>query len=136
MAEPASPSGAEAQALHHPSFLRYRVVWVLLLVLTVLTYTVARFHVPSPFHVIIALLIAVAKGTLVALFFMHLWDQRGASRLVFLTTLVFVALLIGLVIADNATRFQLANPPGSAGALPVDGTMRDQPTDTEQRQEP
>ena len=43
----------------------------------------------------VALLIALAKGALVALFFMHLWDQRGANRLVFATSLVFVALLIG-----------------------------------------
>jgi cytochrome c oxidase subunit 4 len=37
---------------------------------------------------------------------------------VFLTSIVFVALLIGLTLSDNATRFQLSNPPGSEGALP------------------
>ena len=63
--------------------------------------------------------IATVKGALVALFFMHLWDQRGANRLVFVTSLVFVALLIGLIVViDYATRFPLANPPGSPGALP------------------
>ena len=70
----------------------------------------------------------IAKGSLVALFFMHLYDQQGANRLVFVTSLVFVSLLIGLTVLDNATRFPLANPPGSRGALPVGGASRD-PTD-------
>ncbi len=92
-----------------------------------LTYAVSRVHLPGGWAVTVALLIAIAKGALVALFFMHLWDQRGANRLVFATTLVFVALLIGLVIADSATRFPLANPPGTAGALPLGGADRDPP---------
>jgi cytochrome c oxidase subunit 4 len=62
------------------------------------------------------------KGALVALFFMHLWDQRGANRLVFLTSLLFVALLIGGVLSDNATRFPLSNPPGTENALPLGAT--------------
>ncbi len=107
-----------------------------LLVFTVLTYSVSRVHLPGPWHVTAALLIAITKGGLVALFFMHLWDQRGANRLVFATSLVFVTLLISLVIADNATRFPLANPPGTAGALPVGGADRVPPPATEQSQEP
>jgi cytochrome c oxidase subunit 4 len=52
----------------------------------------------------------------VALFFMHLYDQPGPNRLVLLSSLVFVALLIGLTLLDNATRFPLANPPDSSTA--------------------
>jgi cytochrome c oxidase subunit 4 len=101
---------------------RYAVVWIALLVLTGATYGVSRFHIPGGWGVTVALLIAAVKGGLVALFFMHLWDQRGANRLVFLTSLVFVALLVGLVLSDNATRFPLANPPGTEGALPLGAT--------------
>ena len=53
------------------------------------------------------------KGTLVALFFMHLCDQPGPNRLVLITSLIFVALLVTLPLLDNATRFPLANPPDS-----------------------
>ena len=135
MAEPAARG--EHPATFHSHLTRYLVVWVGLLVLTVLTYTLARIHLPGSWAITAALLIAAAKGSLVALFFMHLWDQRGANRLVFGTSLVFVALLIGLVIADNATRFPLANPPGSvAGSLPQGGADRDPPPATEQSQEP
>ena len=120
MAEPAA-----GHAAPHSHQARYLVVWVALLGFTVLTYALARVHLPGAWAVLVALAIAVTKGTLVALFFMHLWEQAGANRLVFATSLVFVALLIGLVIADNATRFPLANPPGSAGALPAAGADRD-----------
>ncbi len=92
---------------------RYAIVWIALLFFTGLTYGLSRLHIPGGWGVVVALSIAVTKGGLVALFFMHLWDQQGANRLVFLTSLVFVALLIVLTVADNATRFPLANPPGS-----------------------
>jgi cytochrome c oxidase subunit IV len=131
-----STGGQERHAVHEHSHVpRYLMVWGALAVLTVLTYVLARIHLPGPWAVIVALVIAGIKGTLVVLFFMHLWDQRGANRLVFATSLVFVALLIGLIIADNATRFPLANPPGTAGALPVEGAVRDEPTQP-QNQEP
>ncbi len=90
---------------------RYVLVWVVLVVFTGLTYTAWRSHLPEPWHVLVALAIAVVKAGLVALFFMELWDHKGATRLVFASSLVFVALLIGLVVADSATRFPLANPP-------------------------
>ncbi len=92
---------------------RYWIVWISLLAFTLLTWLLSRLHIPGGWGVVVALAIATTKGTLVALFFMHLWDQRGANRLVFLTSLVFVALLIVLTLSDNATRFPLANPPGS-----------------------
>jgi cytochrome c oxidase subunit 4 len=107
---------------HHSHVGRYAAVLVALLVLTFLTWFLSRFHIPGGWGVAVALGIASAKGSLVALFFMHLWDQRGANRLVFLTSLVFVALLIGLTLSDNATRYPLANPPGAEGALPVHAT--------------
>ncbi len=128
-----SVPGAHAAHDEHSHMPRYFAVWAALGVLTVLTYSIARVHLPGAWAVTVALLIAVAKGSLVALFFMHLWDQRGANRLVFLTSLAFVALLIGLVIADNATRFPLANPPGSDGALPAGGADAAPPMSVGQR---
>jgi cytochrome c oxidase subunit 4 len=98
----------------HPGVGRYVTVWAALLVLTGLTIAAARLHVPEPWHLALALVIAVAKSALVALFFMHLWDHGGANRLVLATSLVFVALLMALVLIDNATRFPLANPPTEA----------------------
>ena len=110
------------QVVHHSHVGRYAVVWVALLVLTFATWWLSRLHIPGGWGVLVALGIASVKSALVALFFMHLWDQEGANRLVFLTSVMFVALLIGIVLSDNATRFPLANPPGSEGALKVEAS--------------
>jgi cytochrome c oxidase subunit 4 len=119
MAEKRNVAHDESRHLAHSHSGRYVVVWGALIVLTFATWGLSRFHIPGALGVIVALVIATVKGALVALFFMHLWDQRGANRLVFVTSLVFVALLVGLTLADYATRFPLALPPGSPGALPA-----------------
>jgi cytochrome c oxidase subunit 4 len=90
---------------------RYYVVWIALLVLTALTVIVGRIHLGGGGALVVALLIALVKASLVAMFFMHLWDHGGASRLVLVTSVFFVVLLLGLTVLDNATRFQLTNPP-------------------------
>jgi cytochrome c oxidase subunit 4 len=100
--------------MEHAGATRYLLVWAVLVVLTAATYLLSRVELGPPWHLLVAIGIASAKAGLVALFFMHLWEHGGATRLVFATSLVFVALLIGLVVADNATRFPLANPPREA----------------------
>jgi len=107
-----------ADATHkHAGPGRYLAVWLALLVFTALTVVLGRMHLAGGWGVVVALAIAVVKSALVVLFFMHLWDHGGANRLVLATTLVFVGLLMGLVLADNATRFPLANPPTEATML-------------------
>jgi cytochrome c oxidase subunit 4 len=122
MAERGSVAMQEHEIGHHSHVGRYALVWIVLLVLTITTWALSRLHVPGGWGVLIALGIATAKSALVALFFMHLWDQTGANRLVFLTSLVFVALLVVIILTDNSTRFPLANPPGAEGALPLHAT--------------
>jgi cytochrome c oxidase subunit IV len=113
MAHPhAHQSFREEERVRHIGVKRYWVVWALLLVLTAVTLLTAKaIHLPSPWGIIVALIIATGKAALVALFFMHLWDHGGANRLVLVTALLFLALLMGLTVLDNATRFQLTNPP-------------------------
>ncbi|CAM4238940.1 cytochrome-c oxidase [Corallococcus sp. ZKHCc1 1396] len=91
---------------------RYVVIWVVLLVLTLVTVYTGRMHLPD-FGLLLALVIASVKGTLVALYFMHLSEHRGANRLVFGVSIAFVVLLIGFTLMDFGTRFRLSNPPGS-----------------------
>jgi cytochrome c oxidase subunit 4 len=95
---------------------RYLQVWAALMVLTGTTWALSHLHIAGGAGVAVALGIACLKGALVALFFMHLYDQKGPNRLVLATALVFVALLVGLTLLDNATRFPLANPPDSETA--------------------
>lgn len=91
---------------------RYWVIWGALLVLTLVTVWTGRMHLPA-FGLLLALVIATVKGTLVTLYFMHLIDHRGANRLVFGVSIVFVVLMLGVPLLDFGTRFRQSNPPGS-----------------------
>jgi len=96
----------------HHSALPYFAVWVALLLLTGTTYATGRMHL-GKWALPLALAIAVTKSLLVILIFMHLWEQKGANRLVIGTSFVFVALLISLTVADVGTRFALSTPAGA-----------------------
>jgi cytochrome c oxidase subunit 4 len=111
-----SEHSSAATATAHSHAGRYLLVWAALMALTALTWGLSTVHVTGFAGVALALGIATVKGTLVALFFMHLWDQPGPNRLVLITSLIFVALLISLPLLDNATRFPLANPPDAETA--------------------
>ncbi|MFY1826349.1 cytochrome C oxidase subunit IV family protein [Myxococcus fulvus] len=91
---------------------RYWLIWGVLLVLTVVTVVTGRMHLPS-FGLLLAIVIATVKGTLVTLYFMHLAEHQGVNRLIFAVSIVFVVLALIIPMADLGTRFRGANPPGS-----------------------
>jgi cytochrome c oxidase subunit IV len=123
------PSSRAAVALHPDdrheehghSAIPYFAVWIALLFFTALTYVTGKQHLGT-WALFIALAIACTKSALVALIFMHLKDSSGMTRLVFATSLVFVALLLFFTVADVATRFRPATPAGAPF-----GTERSQP---------
>lgn len=82
----------------------YFAVFIALLIGTGLTVYAASLDL-GPFNAPVALTIASIKATLVALFFMHV---KGASekltKLVVIGALFFLLLLLGLTMADYATR--------------------------------
>lgn len=121
----------QEQPIHHAhSAIPYVVVWILLLVLTAATYVTGTMHL-GKWAIFIALAIATTKSSLVAVIFMHLRESGAATRLVFITSLVFVALLLILTVSDVATRFTLATPAGAPF-----GTERSQPEGLLQNEEP
>ena len=103
-----TPTASESTPHAGPG--RYLICWVALALLTGVTFALSNVHLGA-LALPVALLIAVTKAAIVALFFMHLWDQRGAARLVLATSVLFVAVLSTLVVADVLTRFPLAVPP-------------------------
>jgi cytochrome c oxidase subunit 4 len=107
-----STSTEEKAHVAHASAMRYVICWVALAVLTVLTYTLSGMDFGA-WSLVIALVIACTKATIVALFFMHLYDHRGASRLVFVVSILFLVVAIVFVLIENTTRFPLSLPPHS-----------------------
>ena len=81
----------------------YIVIWGALIVLTAATVAVSYVHL-GMMNVVVALLIAAGKATLVALFFMHL---RYESLLVWgfaLTPIFFLVLIIAGTLSDTLFR--------------------------------
>ena len=110
-------SSSATSAKHSPAFSRYVLVWVALLILTVVTFSVAHLH-RGPFTLGVAMLIACTKATLVGLFFMHLWDEKGLNRLILLMAAVFLGLMLLLDVSDVRTRFAPALPPSVEVPIP------------------
>ncbi len=72
----------------------YITVFVTLMALTIITVAISYLHLPLPFAVTAALLVATVKGSLVACYFMHLISEKKLIYAVLgLTAVFFVALL-------------------------------------------
>lgn len=74
--------------------------WAALMVLTVLTVAVTYKDLGS-LNLFIAMAIATVKASLVVLFFMHLRWDAPFNAIVFISSLVFVALFIYLALIDT-----------------------------------
>jgi cytochrome c oxidase subunit 4 len=72
----------------------YVGVFIALAIGTVLTVSVAYLHLPVALAILIALIIASFKGSLVAAFFMHLSHERKVIYWVLLLTVVFFLALM------------------------------------------
>ena len=76
----------------------YITVFVALMVLTIVTVAVSRFHLPVPIAVTVALLVAIIKGSLVACYFMHLISEKKLIYAVLALTVAFFIALLALPI--------------------------------------
>lgn len=73
-----------------------------LIVLTFVTVIVPRLGLTSgTVDLVIAMVIATIKATLVALFFMHLRHERSFNVVVFLSAFAFVAVFISFTMVDS-----------------------------------
>ena len=100
--------------LHVTQFWTMLWVLIILLVLTALTVWTSRMHEivvghtvidfgTTP-HIVMALVIAVIKGTLVAAYFMHLKYDKPINIVVVGATIFGVVLFMGLTLADLSQR--------------------------------
>ena len=76
----------------------YITVFVALLVLTMITVAISRFHLPVHQAVTIALIVASIKGSLVACYFMHLISEKKLILAVLALTVVFFIALVVLPV--------------------------------------
>lgn len=84
----------------------YFGVAIALFFFTGLTVLVAQYQF-GEWNVIVALLIACIKGSLVALFFMHLKYDNKLYGTILILSLVFLAIFIGLTMIDTMYRGEI-----------------------------
>jgi cytochrome c oxidase subunit 4 len=89
----------------------YVGIFVALLFLTGLTTAVAFVDLGA-LNTVVALAIAVAKMLLVILFFMHVRNSSGLTRIVILAGFLWLAILITLTLSDVWTRQWTPRPSG------------------------
>jgi cytochrome c oxidase subunit 4 len=85
----------------------YITVFVVLMVLTIVTVAVSRYHLPVPVAVSVALLVATIKGSLVACYFMHLISEKKLIYAVLALTAFFLMVLLALPVLTHSDGFYI-----------------------------
>ena len=85
----------------------YLMVFGTLMVLTVVTVAISYLHLAVHEAIIIALAVATVKGSLVALYFMHLNHERKLIYYSLALTVVFFIFLMIIPLATNLDRIRI-----------------------------
>ena len=97
--EPEEPHGTTVPMPHH--HVNYYAIFAALIVLTVVTVLVAFHRFESEaVNLMLAMIIAATKATLVALFFMHLKFEGKLIYMIFIVPLILCVLMIVALIPD------------------------------------
>jgi len=86
----------------------YVSIWAILMFLTGLTVFVSFIELHN-WNVVLALVIATIKATLVVLFFMHLYYSSKLTKVTLIAAIFFLFLLLALSMTDYLTRGWLTN---------------------------
>jgi cytochrome c oxidase subunit 4 len=90
----------------------YVLVCAVLVLLTFLTVGVSFLHVSGVWHIVIGLIIALCKASLVILFFMHLLISSRLTWIVVAVVCFWVGILFVLTLSDYFTRGLVPFMPG------------------------
>jgi len=94
----------------------YITVFVALMILTVVTVAISRFHLSVPIAVTVALFVAIVKGSLVAGYFMHLVSEKKLILAVLALTVAFFFVLLALPVLTHENGFWIPNVEQAAPA--------------------
>jgi cytochrome c oxidase subunit 4 len=90
----------------------YVLVCAVLVLLTFLTVGVSFLHVPGVWHIVIGLIIALCKASLVVLFFMHALISNRVTWAVIAVVCFWMGFLLVLTLSDYFTRGIVLFTPG------------------------
>ena len=79
----------------------YLIVGTSLLALTLVTVAISYLHLQLTEAIIVALFVAIVKGSLVACYFMHLISEQRLIYIVLAITAFFFAGMMGLIVSGQ-----------------------------------
>ena len=91
----------------------YFIVFAVLMFLTAFTVLAAKVDLGS-FNIILAMLIAIIKSSLVLLFFMHLYYDNKTNLLFFLGSVIFLCIFITFTLIDINYREEIYEIKGAS----------------------
>ena len=106
---------------------KYLMVFGALAVLTIITVGISQLHLPTHYAIMLALAVAIVKGSLVAAFFMHLISER---KLIF-AVLGFTVFFFGMLLwapwhqRDNAQKVWPNYDLNASSPAPTGGTAHE-----------
>lgn len=97
-------ASSDEHAHHVMSIRGYLAVFGSLLVLTVVTVGVSLLGLPPVPSLIVALLVATVKASIVAIWFMHLISEKFFYSFILLSTVFFMGLFFVFTLVDLSSR--------------------------------
>jgi cytochrome c oxidase subunit IV len=82
----------------------YYMVFGALMAFTIITVGVSYLHLSVPLAITVALVVATIKGSLVALFFMHLSNERKLIYWALTLTIIFFVFLMVVPLLTNTDK--------------------------------
>src|SRR4051812_50230269 len=96
---------------HEATKRTYYIVFAILMALLVLTVAAAFLPWGSRIGIVIAMAVAIIKATLVVIYFMHVKGSSGLTKVFVVAGLAWLAILMGITLADYLTRPWLTGNP-------------------------
>ena len=84
----------------------YYMIFGALMVLTIITVGVSYVELSTPLAITVALIVAGIKGSLVALYFMHLLHERKVIYWVLALTVIFFIFMMFVPLLTNADKIK------------------------------
>jgi cytochrome c oxidase subunit 4 len=88
----------------------YFMIFGALMVLTIITVGVSYLNLPVAMAILVALVVATIKGSLVALFFMHLKHERKLVYYVLVLTAIFFIFMMSVPLFTNLNKIPGTTP--------------------------
>ena len=88
----------------------YYMIFGALMVLTIVTVAVSYLELATPLAVTVALIVATIKGSLVAMYFMHLLHERKVIYWVLILTVIFFVFLMFVPLLTNTDKIRGTTP--------------------------